>query len=313
MSGIIPAMKEIGVVPIVKEFLKTATNPYNIATAPWRAAKLSDYMRERYSHPEEHIADVRKMSWLDGGKTQKGLEWVSWIGMAVVNYGDAIAGRVTWQATYEKSIAEGKTEQEAISLADSMVRRTQGDTSAGSRPPALQGNLRFLNKFSSYFIGINSMLSADWTSGRKRHAIAMLAVAGILAPTAEAFISALYDWETADDEQKRKWRKKGIYNAEDYLKRKIYENSISSSASSLVPAYGIGFRTAQYWNYGKYYAPEITALTRVTSLTTMPIDVYNYLKKGDEKDYEKAFKKSFSLTPLSDESIEWLLEKLSRR
>jgi hypothetical protein len=313
MSGIIPAMKEVGVVPVVKEFLKTATNPYNIATAPWRAAKLSDYMRERYSHPEEHIADVRKMSWIDGGKTQKGLEWVSLLGMAMVNYGDAIAGRVTWQATYEKAIAEGKTESEAVSLADSMVRRTQGDTSAGSRPPALQGNLRFLNKFSSYFIGINSILSADWTGGRRRHAIAMLAVAGILAPTAEAFISALYDWEKADDEQKRKWRKKGIYNAEDYLKRKIYENSISSSASSLVPAYGIGFRTAQYWNYGKYYAPEITALTRVTNLTTMPIDVYNYLKTGDEKDYEKAFKKSFSLTPLSDEWIERILEKLSRR
>lgn len=313
MSGIIPAMKEVGVVPIVKEFLKTATNPYNIATAPWRAAKMSDYMNERYSHPEEHIADIRKMSWLDGGKTQKGLEWVSWIGMLGVNYGDAIAGQVTWKAMYEKSKAEGKTESEAISLADSMVRRTQGDTSAGSRPPALQGNFRFFNKFSSYFIGINSMLSADWTGGKRRHAIAMLAVAGILAPTAEAFISALYDWETADDEQKRKWRKKGIYSAEDYLKRKIYENSISSSASSLVPAYGIGFRTAQYWNYGKYYAPEITALTRVTNLTTMPIDVYNYLKTGDEKDYEKAFKKSFSLTPLNDESIEWLLEKLSRR
>ena len=306
MSGIIPAMKEVGVLPILSELLKTVINPINIFAAPWRA-RLSDYMNERYSNPEEHLADVRRMSWLDGGKTKKGLEWVSTVGMLAVNYGDAIAGQVTWKATYNKALSEGKSESEAVSLADSMVRRTQGDTSAGSRPPLLQGNLRFFNKFSSYFIGINSIVSADWNSNKKINAVAMLAVAGILAPMVEVLVSYAYEWNMADEDKKRKWYRKGIHNAEDFLQYKMKTQAISSVASSVVPAYGLGFRAAQYWNEGKVYPTELTSLTRAANLTTIPIDVY----RGD---YEKAFRKLLTgVTPIDKDEYEWLLEKLSRR
>lgn len=307
MTGIIPAMKEIGVVRCLTELVKIISNPYNLLTIIRQAKGLSNYMNQRFSSPEMHLADVRRMSWLDGGKTQKGLEWVSHIGMAFVTYGDCIASVSSWRAMYNKALSEGKTEAEATSLADSVVRRVQGDTSAGSRPPLLQGDKRFFNKFASYFIGINSMIASDIFAKRRVSAIAMFAMAGILAPTVEVLLSYVYEWETADEEKRKKWRKKGINSAEDYLQDKIKSQMSTSVGSSIVPAYGVGFTIGQYLNIDKVYPADVIGLTNLRELATVPVDVLR-------QDYEKGFKKTITgLTPIGEDEYKRILEKLSRR
>lgn len=307
MTGIIPAMKEIGAVRCLTELVKIIANPYNILTIVKQAKGLSNYMNQRFSNPEMHLADVRRMNWLDGGKTKIGLEWVSHIGMAFVTYGDCIASVSSWRAMYNKALSEGKTEAEATSLADSVVRRVQGDTSAGSRPPLLQGDKRFFNKFASYFIGINSMIASDILAKRRVSAVAMFAMAGILAPTIEVLLSYVYEWETADEEKRKKWRRKGINSAEDYLQDKIKSQISTSVGSSIVPAYGVGFTIGQYLNIDKVYPADVIGLTNLRELATVPVDVLR-------QDYEKGFKKTITgLTPIGEDEYKRILEKLSRR
>ena len=287
MSGVIPAMAEVGAGYITEEIIKQTASPLKMINSINEAKKLSVYMNERFSNPSNHLADVRRMSAIDGGKIRRGLEGLTYIGMYCVAYGDAIASTITWKAQYRKSLANGLTEQQAILEADSLVRRVQGDTSAGSRPAGLQGNLRFFTKFASYFVGINSMIGSSLMVGDRAKAIGLLAAAGIFAPVFEAWVSAWYDWHGADEKKKRRWRREGIRTLDDYMKSKIAKNIVSSTASSIMPAYGLGNTMATYAITDKFYTPEINALKIPLQGVTIPVDVYKYLTADDEKTRDK--------------------------
>ena len=310
MSGIIPAMAEVGAGYILEEAARIMASPVNVLKAVGEAQKLSTYMYERFANPGNHLANVRRMSAIDGGLLKKGLEKFTYTGMYMVAYGDAIASTITWKAQYRKSLANGLTEKQAVLEADSLVRRVQGDTSAGSRPAGMQGNARYFTKFASYFIGINSMLGSSLYIGDRAKAIGLLAAAGIFAPTFEAFISSWYDWYAADDKKKRRWRKEGINSLDDFMKSRMLKNISSSTASSVLPAYGLGNMLSTYMLEDKFYTPEINALKFLGESVTIPVDAYKYLtaesKEGREKYNERLMKKTFGLTSLNLEKMQGL-------
>ena len=310
MSGIIPAMAEVGAGYIMEEAARLMASPVNVLKSVSEAQKLSTYMYERFANPGNHLADVRRMSAIDGGLLKKGLEKFTYAGMYMVAYGDAIASTITWKAQYRKSLANGLTEKQAALEADSLVRRVQGDTSAGSRPAGMQGNARYFTKFASYFIGINSMLGSSLYVGDRAKAIGLLAAAGVFAPAFEALISSWYDWYAADDKKKRRWRKEGIKSLDDFMKSRVLKNMSSSTASSVLPAYGLGNMLSTYMLEDKFYTPEINALKFLGESVTIPVDAYRYLtaegKEGREKYSERLMKKTFGLTSLNLEKVQGL-------
>lgn len=310
LSGIIPAMAEVGAGYILEETARMMASPMSMLRAVGEAKKLSTYMYERFANPSNHLADVRRMSAIDGGRIKAGLEKMTYIGMYFVAYGDAIASTITWKAQYRKSLANGMTEKQAALEADSLVRRVQGDTSAGSRPAGMQGNKRFLTKFASYFIGINSMIGSSVYVGDRAKAIALLGAAGVLAPAFEALFSSWYDWMSADEKKKRRWRREGITSLDDYMQKKMFKNIVNSTASSLMPAYGTGNLVSNYMMEDKIYTPEINALKFLGESVSIPIDAYKHLTAKDmksrEKYSERLMKKTFGLTSLDLEKVNGL-------
>lgn len=290
--GFIPAMQGIGTFRVLSEILPFAANPISWFSIIRKAKDCSNYMNERFSNPEQHLADIRRIGFLEGGKTKKGLEKLNTFGMFFVAYGDAIASYATWQAQYKKSLAEGMTDAQARLEADSMVRRYQGDTSSGSRPPLLQGNKRFITKFASYFVGINSLITSDLMYGSKIKAMALLGVAGVIAPMVEASLSYLLEWEGADEEKRRRWAKQGIYSAEDLLKSKITSNIASSTGSSIFPAYGIGGMVGRAVAGEQLYSSEITALTYIENFINIGVNTKDYWTAETNIDKEEAKKKA---------------------
>lgn len=310
LSGIIPAMAEVGTGYILEETARMMASPMSMLRAVGEAKKLSTYMYERFANPSNHLADVRRMSAIDGGLIKSGLEKMTYIGMYFVAYGDAIASTITWKAQYRKSLANGMTEKQAALEADSLVRRVQGDTSAGSRPAGMQGDKRFLTKFASYFIGINSMIGSSVYVGDRAKAIALLGAAGVLAPAFEALFSSWYDWISADEKKKRRWRREGITSLDSYMQKKMFKNIVNSTASSLMPAYGTGNLVSNYMMEGKLYTPEINALKFLGESVSIPIDAYKHLTAKDIKSREKysesIMKKTFGLTSLDLEKVNGL-------
>ena len=310
LSGIIPAMAEVGAGYILEETARMMASPMSMLRAVGEAKKLSTYMYERFANPSNHLADVRRMSAIDGGLIKAGLEKMTYIGMYFVAYGDAIASTITWKAQYRKSLASGMTEKQAALEADSLVRRVQGDTSAGSRPAGMQGNLRFLTKFASYFIGINSMIGSSVYVGDRAKAIAILGAAGVFAPAFEALFSSWYDWMSADEKKKRRWRREGITSLDSYMQKKMFKNIGNSTASSLMPAYGLGNMVSNYMMEGKLYTPEINALKFLGESVSIPIDAYKHLTAKDTKSREKyserLMKNTFGLTSLDLEKVNGL-------
>jgi hypothetical protein len=302
ISGLIPSTYEIGLHYVAPELIKLAATPYNLIMIPFKAKKLSTYMNDRFTHPENHIVDIRKTSlFRKMSAANKALDKLSDVWMFPVVYGDVLASYITWKAQFRKSKAEGLTDEQATLEADSTVRRFQGDTTAGSRPPVLQGNARFASKFASYFLAMSTQVFS--TAYGKRlgsiKAAMWLAVVGALAPVFEATVSTWYEYTTADDEEKRKWRKQGIRTYEQLWEQRVYDNIASSTSSTLLPAYGIGYQIGRQIRNKKQFEPSFTALTYVQNAVNIAFNVKEVMDtKGKnrrlrEKDREKLYKSLF--------------------
>ena len=275
MSGMIPAMAEFGIGNVTKGLL--TTNPIH---AIRDASQLSEYMFARYAHPEDHLQLYMRSQDILGKSIEKmnslQLEKVMNLAMSFIIYGDAIASSATWKAEYYRQLDAGKTKKQASDLADSAVRRTQGDSSAGSRPPLLQGNLRFFTMFSSYFIGIHSLLVAHKIKGEYAKMAGLLLAAAVAAPMFEAFFNTAKDWIFADDDDKKKWKKEKIKNVVDLYIDQSIGNILSSAGSFWLPHFGIGSSLGTALAKGKVYEPRNLQIEYMLK----PIEVGTYFAKA---------------------------------
>lgn len=217
----------------------------NLTLVGWRksyinATNKSVYMKNRYENPMNHLYNAKSVNNFFTDAASKGFDKAASLFMTFVTAGDNLASTTVWDAVYNKSLKEGKTESEAIMLADSAVRRTQGDTSHGSRPKALQGWLKLFSPFCSYFLAVHNIVTAHLqinTNRAKMQAVVMLAIYGVITPYLENMLSATMDFNSMSDEEKKKKRIKSF--ADFYRERKL-ENIVSSTVSTLVPIGGAG-------------------------------------------------------------------------
>lgn len=256
--GFIPAMGTVGIQWVAPQFLKANTygDMFNLS----KIRELSPYMNERYGNAQQYIANITDdYRFIKVGKSLK--EKLMNFAMYFTIKGDAFASAIVWHGAHDKAIAQGLSENEAVLLADSAVRTTQGDSTSVSRPKVIQGNQRFLTKFASYFIAQNSKITSALVGKQYMEAVTDLALAGIISPVIEAVIKALFEWNNADDDKKRKWRKKGIDTFEDFALDSSKKNIWTTLGTLTMPVAGIGSMAGSYVAYGQRYKSELPMLT----------------------------------------------------
>lgn len=285
--GWIPVMKEIGVQWLAPQLVKRSLSSKQIM-------QKSAYMKSRYENAINYLGGLNESNMLiRTGKTA--VDKLMNYGMWFTAKGDQFSSTAVWNAIYEKSLVEGKTEAEAILLADSMVRTSQSDTSAISRPPILQGNARFITKFASYFIAMNSKINSQFIGQKRLDAVATLALSTIAAPILESIISAMWDWATPTDDDKKKWKKLGIKNLEDLVFYKMKQNIFSTTGMIAMPVAGIGGYYGTALATGMAYdnpLPMLDYIHNIEKAAAYPILAATEKDENAKKRYWRNFKKS---------------------
>jgi hypothetical protein len=113
------------------------------------------------------------------GKFKKG---VVTVGMMPIQFMDAFATMAGWKAVYDKSIAAGMSEQQAITRAREVTQRTQPESRAYASS-SLQTNqamkwfTQFTNQLTTIWSGLSYQVPTDMKNGRVTHA--MVQIAGV--------------------------------------------------------------------------------------------------------------------------------------
>ena len=278
-TGIFSAL---GYVP--SKYIMHALSVGDLYRAAKKASELSNYMRERYEHPEEHLNLYIRAKGLIGvdlkARSVAFQEAIMKAAMSFIVYGDAFASMTTWKAEYQRQIDAGKSREKAVLLADQAVRITQGDSSAGSRPPIVQGNMRFFTKFASYFIALNSRLTASGMSPKQGSKIAGIVLATcVLAPAVDALFKSLWQAYKEGDESDEDF-------AMRYLKTTT-EGVGSTVGSAFMPAFGIGNAVGSGITGGRIYKPSIPALEFYMTPAYVASDVAGIAKGEDAEKHLK--------------------------
>lgn len=290
--GFIPSIASVGIQWVAPQFLKMTT--YGNMFSVKEVMKLSPYMKERYENAANHIASISESNQLiRSGKelSDKLMNLAMWFTVQ----GDAFASYIVWNGAYEKALTQGKNENEAILLADSEVRTSQGDSTTVSRPKILQGEKRFLTKFASYFLAINSRISSAVIGKDRLEAVATLMLAGVIGPIAESMMRSLYEWGVGSDDDKDKWRKNKIRTFEDLFYYNAKGNITGSIGQSLVPVLGAGGYAANLLTTGQAFDKPIAMLDYLYNLekaAVYPIKAAYADTKQEKEKYLKQAKKS---------------------
>lgn len=153
------AAHQVGYRNLAKAFVETTLSP---ATTIREINNLSPMMEDRFaieglkiSQEINQIADRK-------GKFSKGRDFMVRHGPIFMRSLDMYLSAVVWKAAYNESIADGKTDQQAIEAADSVVRKTM--SSRGSKDvakiEATHPAVQLLMPFYGYF---NSQLNLQQT------------------------------------------------------------------------------------------------------------------------------------------------------
>lgn len=277
--------------------LAKCMNPVMWRISYINARSKSSYMRNRYSDPLNHLYNAKSVESMFNSAISQGFDKAATVFMSAVTLGDNFASTVVWDATYNKSITEGLSEEEAIMSADSAVRVTQGDTSHGSRPKAIQGWKRLLSPFCSYFLAVHNIITSKLQKSTPEailEATVMFAMYGIVVPYCEAIFSSYLNYYGYSDEDKKKRKIKGL---SQFRKDTQIENIISSSFNIALPVGGIASYpaavTLKFFDKEGYTNPTVIPhqpIIKLTKVLTAFVGQYKGKGKTDPiKEVEKLF------------------------
>ena len=292
--GWIPSMSTIGPQWIAPQFLKVSSYsnllPFKIETA----AKLSPYMRMRYENAVNHIAGMSESNQLiRTGKTLA--DKIMNVAMWFTAHGDAFSSYIVWNAAFEKATAEGYNHDDAVLMADSAVRTSQGDSTGVSRPKILQGDKRVITKFASYFIAMNSRISSAIVGKDRAELVAMMMLSGIVAPVVEAYLRSGYEWFVGSDDDKKKWRKLRLNSFEDVALYNMKQNVLSTIGQTAMPIAGLGGYVGNLLATGNTYdkpLPMIDYLYSIGKTVSYPALAVTAETEREKQKYIKGFEKS---------------------
>ena len=276
--GWVPVMKEVGLQWLAPQLVNRTLSPKQIM-------QKSDYMRTRYEDAIVYLGGLNENNLLirDSKKVSQALSKYATVFTVI---GDKFSSTAVWNAIYQKSLYEGHTDAEAVLLADSFVRTSQGDSSAISRAGVLRGNLRFFTKFASYFIAMNSKINSQLIGQRRIDAVATLMLATIASPILETMINSLVEWNMPTDDDKKKWKKLKFKTFEDLFYYKLKQNIMSTAGMIAMPAFGLGGYAGNLLATGQSFDNPLPAMEYAHSI--IKATVFPVLALGADEEKDKA-------------------------
>ena len=136
----------------------------------------SAFMRERMTIPDISVRDIMEDPTNKQSEFEKS---VLRLGTKLMVYTDGVTAKPVWLEAYRKSLANGKTEQEAVDFADTVIRRTLGSTRMTDVSSLQRGGAiyKLMTMFQSFFntqynqwVREKNLVQKMYTEGQKREA-----------------------------------------------------------------------------------------------------------------------------------------------
>lgn len=230
VTGFSVAMSQVGAKPLMMALARYAMHPVQTyldvkEASPFMKARLENFEYE-YQNRIETLAQTDRPSTLKSFR-----DWTMRHAYCLQTWMQILVDTPTWMAAFDKAVAEGRPDEQAIYYADSVVRRTQSSFDPESVARVETGSPlgRAFLVFYNYFNMQANLLGDSWArnvrTGRYgQFAIDLALVMAVPAILSELIVQAFNGFDTGDDDD---W--------DAYDAAKLVISPVVKNAVALVP------------------------------------------------------------------------------
>lgn len=201
--GLTQSAARIGSGEVLKALAAFAGNPRGKVR---EAQQLSEFMRNRARTRFREVAELKRKIDLSGNRIAEGQRFVVEHAFDLLGWVQTGVDVPTWHAAYEKALAEGRSDSDAIAIADQTVIDTQGDGSIQNLSGVQRGKItKLLTTFYSY---LSSAMNMVWQTSRSERSLSRRTVDIMLLTLIPATLTALVKWApgAGDDDEDKYWK-----------------------------------------------------------------------------------------------------------
>lgn len=261
VTGFSVAVSQVGAKPLMMALARYAMHPVQTyrdvkEASPFMKARLENFEYE-YQNRIETLAQTDRPSTLKSFR-----DWTMRHAYCLQTWMQILVDTPTWMAAFDKAVAEGRPDEQAIYYADSVVRRTQSSFDPESVARVETGSPlgRAFLVFYNYFNMQANLLGDSWArnvrTGRYgQFAIDLALVMAVPAILSELIVQAFNGFDTGDDDD---W---DAYDAAKLLISPVVKNSIAlvpfaSAATNLLAAEMASVGETQEGFFDLVFAPN---------------------------------------------------------
>lgn len=227
VTGFSVAMSQVGAKPLMMALARYAMHPVQTyrdvkEASPFMKARLENFEYE-YQNRIETLAQTDRPSTLKSFR-----DWTMRHAYCLQTWMQILVDTPTWMAAFDKAVAEGRPDEQAIYYADSVVRRTQSSFDPESVARVETGSPlgRAFLVFYNYFNMQANLLGDSWArnvrTGRYgQFAIDLALVMAVPAILSELIVQAFNGFDTGDDDD---W---DAYDAAKLLISPVVKNAVA--------------------------------------------------------------------------------------
>lgn len=206
VTGFSVAMSQVGAKPLMMALARYAMHPVQTyrdvkEASPFMKARLENFEYE-YQNRIETLAQTDRPSTLKSFR-----DWTMRHAYCLQTWMQILVDTPTWMAAFDKAVAEGRPDEQAIYYADSVVRRTQSSFDPESVARVETGSPlgRAVLVFYNYFNMQANLLGDSWARNVKtgrygQFVIDLALVMAVPAILSELIVQAFNGFDTGDDD-----------------------------------------------------------------------------------------------------------------
>lgn len=230
LTGFSVAMSQVGAKPMMMALARYAMHPVQTyqdvkGASSFMKARLENFEYE-YQNRIETLAQTDRPSTLKSFR-----DWTMRHAYCLQTWMQILVDTPTWMAAFDKAVAEGRPDEQAIYYADSVVRRTQSSFDPESVARVETGSPlgRAVLVFYNYFNMQANLLGDSWARNVKtgrygQFVIDLALVMAVPAILSELIVQAFNGFDTGDDDD---W--------DAYDAAKLVISPVVKNAVALVP------------------------------------------------------------------------------
>ncbi|MDR2134596.1 MAG: hypothetical protein LBP27_05760 [Treponema sp.] len=230
----LPYMAHVNPVQYAASALRFLSNPVEFSRG---IKEKSAIMRHRQANPAFGV--LRQLQ--ENSKGKRGLAAFQSAGMKGLEIADWVSVAVGWDAVYEKALAEGLSEQEAVARADDVTLQTQPSSREQDLPPLYKNQpeaMKIITQFTTSLNPIWNQFTYDLPVAVKNrqfgHAVSMLVAYG-LAGWGIGAVTSLFSKDDDDDDEDTKRRRFLYWSFSQALDSvPLLGNGVSALAEQLI-------------------------------------------------------------------------------